>query len=729
MVSGPNSATAPIVTRKAPSERPGAGAQAIAAGGPAPLGATVGAGGVNFSVFAKRADRLEVLLYDHVDATTPARVIPLDAAAHRSYHYWHAFVPDLGPGQLYAFRAHGPFAPEKGRRFDGDKVLLDPYGLAVAVPAGYSRDAASRPGDNSATAMKSVVADPRSYDWEGDALPRRPFAETIIYEMHVAGFTRHASSGVAPAKRGTYAGLIEKIPYLQDLGVTAVELLPVFQFDPLHAPNGVNYWGYQPISYFAPHHAFSSQPDPLAVLDEFRDMVKALHRAGIEVILDVVYNHTAEGGQDGPTISFKGLANDTYYMLEKDRSRYADFTGCANTLNANQSIVRRLILDSLRYWVTEMHVDGFRFDLASILSRDENGHPLPSPPILWDIESDPLLAGTKLIAEAWDAAGLYQVGTFVGDAWQEWNGRFRDDVRSFVRGDNGSVCALASKLVGSPDVYGHKEREVEHSINFVTCHDGFTLNDLVSYNDKHNEANGEDNRDGAGDNRSWNCGVEGPTDDPAIDALRNRQCKNLLAINLLSAGTPMLTMGDEVRRTQQGNNNAYCQDNDISWFDWRLLDRHADLHRFVRLLNAYRQRETAGATASLTQLIERARIRWSGVDLDRPDWSDHSHTLAVTLESQRGPFLVHAIFNAYWEPLAFELPPAPTGEHVWRRCIDTALASPDDICPIAEASAVTGARYVAQPRSVVVLALGLGTTDRHDAPGARARSHEPDWRQ
>ena len=371
--------------------------------------------------------------------------------------------------------------------------------------------------------MKSVVADPGSYDWEGDAPVRRPWAETVIYEMHVAGFTRHASSGVEPAKRGTYAGLIEKIPYLQDLGVTAVELLPVFQFDPLHAPNGVNYWGYQPISFFAPHHAFSSRPDPLAVLDEFRDMVKALHRAGIEVILDVVYNHTAEGGQDGPTISYKGLGNDTYYILEKDRSRYADFTGCANTLNANQSIVRRMILDSLRYWVTEMHVDGFRFDLASILSRDENGHPLPSPPILWDIESDPLLAGTKLIAEAWDAAGLYQVGSFVGDAWQEWNGRFRDDVRSFVRGDNGTVCALASKLVGSPDVYGHKEREVEHSINFVTCHDGFTLNDLVSYNDKHNEANGEDNRDGAGDNRSWNCGVEGPTGDPAIDALRNRQ--------------------------------------------------------------------------------------------------------------------------------------------------------------------------------------------------------------
>jgi len=693
----------------------------VAVGSPSPLGATVEPGGVNFSVFAKRAQRIEVLLFDRVDADTPARVIPLDAARHRSYHYWHAFVPDIRPGQLYAFHAHGPFAPEKGRRFDGEKVLLDPYGLAVAVPAGYSRESASQPGDNSATAMKSVVADPGRYDWDGDTTLRRPFGETIIYEMHVAGFTRHLGSGVAPAKRGTYAGLIEKIPYLQDLGVTAVELLPVFQFDPLHAPNGVNYWGYQPISFFAPHHAYSSRPDPLAVLDEFRDMVKALHRAGIEVILDVVYNHTAEGGPDGPTICYKGLANETYYILEKDRSRYADFTGCANTLNANQSIVRRMILDSLRYWVTQMHVDGFRFDLASILSRDENGHPVPSPPILWDIESDPLLAGTKLIAEAWDAAGLYQVGSFVGDAWQEWNGRFRDDVRSFVRGEQNSVRGLAGKLVGSPEIYAHKEREVEHSINFVTCHDGFTVNDLVSYDRKHNEANGENNRDGADDNRSWNCGVEGPTDDPAIEALRNRQVKNLLAITLLSAGTPMITMGDEVRRTQRGNNNAYCQDNEISWFDWDLVGRHADIHRFVRLLNRYSQRRgpaMGSATDSLMQLMDRARIRWSGVDLDRPDWNDDSHTLAVTLESQRGPFWLHGIFNAYWEPLAFELPPPPTTGHAWRRCIDTALPSPEDIQGLHEGPEVGLARYVAQPRSVVVLVMGFDADDSRAGRGA-----------
>jgi len=681
----------------------------VAVGSPSPLGATVEPGGVNFSVFAKRAQRIEVLLFDRVDADTPARVIPLDAARHRSYHYWHAFVPDIRPGQLYAFHAHGPFAPEKGRRFDGDKVLLDPYGLAVAVPAGYSRESASQPGDNSATAMKSVVADPGRYDWDGDTTLRRPFAETIIYEMHVAGFTRHPGSGVEPAKRGTYAGLIEKIPYLQDLGVTAVELLPVFQFDPLHAPNGVNYWGYQPISFFAPHHAYSSRPEPLAVLDEFRDMVKALHRAGIEVILDVVYNHTAEGGPDGPTICYKGLANETYYILEKDRSRYADFTGCANTLNANQSIVRRMILDSLRYWVTQMHVDGFRFDLASILSRDENGHPLPSPPILWDIESDPLLAGTKLIAEAWDAAGLYQVGSFVGDAWQEWNGRFRDDARSFLKGDNSTVRPLATRLVGSPDIYAYKNREAEHSVHFVTCHDGFTLNDLVSYNDKHNEANGEENRDGANDNNSWNCGVEGPTGDTAIEALRNRQVKNFFTVLMLAAGTPMLLMGDEARRTQDGNNNGYCRDDETNWFDWTLVEQHPDLHRFVRELSGFRLRRdivAEGGRLSLADVLGRAAVVWHGITLNEPDWSEHSRSLAVTVQSVRARFLLHLMLNAYWEPLTFELPP-PADGRTWRRCIDTALASPGDIQPWPTATEVTDRACTVQPRSIVVLAQRL----------------------
>jgi isoamylase len=725
--SSPYRAAAATVTRDdSPARSAPDSALAAVAGRAAPLGATVADGGVNFSVFARRAALIELLLFDAVDAAKPAAVIPLDRPQHRTYHYWHAFIPDLAPGQLYGYRARGPAAARDVLRFDRDKVLLDPYGRAVAVPDGYSRAAASRPGDNSASAMKSVVANPAGYDWEGDAVIRRPYAETIIYELHVAGFTRHPSSGVAPGRRGTYAGLIEKIPYLKALGITAVELLPVFQFDPYHAPNGVNYWGYQPISFFAPHHAYSSRRDPLAVLDEFRDMVKAFHRARIEVILDVVFNHTAEGGADGATLCYRGLANDVYYILENNRERYADYTGCGNTLNANQSIVRRMILDSLRYWVTEMHVDGFRFDLASILSRDETGNPLPSPPILWDIESDPLLAGTKLIAEAWDAAGLYQVGSFVGDAWQEWNGRFRDDVRGFLKGDAGTVARLARRLVGSPDIYGHKEREAEHSINFVTCHDGFTLNDLVSYDGKHNEMNGENNRDGADDNRSWNCGVEGPTENAEIEALRNRQIKNFFALELLSAGTPMLLMGDEVRRTQRGNNNAYCQDNEISWFDWRLVEQHADIHRFVTLLNAYRRRRdlaTVTGRVSLNQLLEQARIQWSGVDLNRPDWSDHSHSLAITLESARGRFLLHGIFNAYWEPLAFAIPPQPTPEQQWRRCIDTALASPDDILPVEEAAIFSGTRYVAQPRSVVLFALGLDIADHGDR-----RSPAADWR-
>jgi isoamylase len=684
----------------------------LRSGASAPLGATVRDGGVNFSVFSRGAALVELLLFDDANAAKPAGVVPLDADKHRTYHYWHVFMPGIQPGQVYAYRTHGPFAPDRGCRFDPGKVLVDPYGLAVAVPERYDRWAAARPGDNAATAMKSVVGDPSRYDWEGDLPLNRPFAETVIYELHVAAFTRHPSSGVPSAERGTYAGLIQKIPYLKDLGVTAVELLPVFQFDPHDAPPGrVNYWGYQPVSFFAPHHAYSSQRSPLAVLDEFRDMVKAFHRAGLEVILDVVFNHTTEGGQTGPTLCYRGLANDVYYILEKDRSRYADYTGCGNTLNANQPIVRRMIQDSLRYWVTQMHVDGFRFDLASILSRDEEGHPLPNPPILWDIESDPVLAGTKLIAEAWDAAGLYQVGTFIGERWQEWNGRFRDDVRRFVRGDNSSVPAIATRLLGSPDLYGHEEREAEQSINFVTCHDGFTLNDLVSYNRKHNEANGEDNRDGFDENLSWNCGVEGPTDDAIIEALRNRQVKNFFTLTLLAAGTPMILMGDEIRRTQQGNNNAYSQDSELSWFDWTLLERHGDLHRFLKALNEFRQRRDTVAEAnrlSLNEVLRRARIEWHGVALNRPDWSDHSHSLAFTVRSLGGRFLLHGMLNAYWEPLAFELPPlAPGSGQNWRRCIDTALNAPHDIRYWENAPLVTQATYVAQPRSIVLFALAL----------------------
>jgi isoamylase len=524
----------------------------------------------------------------------------------------------------------------------------------------------------------------------------------------VRGFTRHPSSGVSAPRGGTYAGVIEKIPYLRELGVTAVELLPVFQFDPQAVPRGdgrVNYWGYSPVSFFAPHLAYSSQGDALGAVDEFRDMVKALHRAGIEVILDVVFNHTAEDDDEGPTVCFRGLDNRAYYILQPDRARYADYSGCGNTLNANHPIVRRLIVDSLKYWVEEMHVDGFRFDLASILSRDPSGRPMPDPPVLWDIESEPSLASTKLIAEAWDAAGLYQVGAFIGDAWKEWNGRFRDDVRSFFRGDDGSVGRVADRLLGSPEIYGHRQREADVSVNFITCHDGFSLNDLVSYTDKHNWRNGSENRDGTDDNRSWNCGVEGPTDDPAIERLRNRQVKNMLAVTLLSLGTPMLLMGDEFRRTQHGNNNAYCRDDEENWLDWTLLHEHADVHRFVSLLTARRvRRDMTGQRRrmNLIEMLHRANIAWHGVRLRQPDWNSSSHSLALGAEMPREGLGVHMIMNAFWEPLDFELP--VDGGSDWRRWIDTSLDSPDDIVPW-QASAPVGdnASYRAGPRSVVVL--------------------------
>jgi glycogen operon protein len=686
----------------------GPAASGVAPGSCAPLGASVHPDGVNFSVFSNRATLIELLLFDHGNAARPSRIIPLGRDRHRTHHYWHAFVPGLRAGQVYAYRAHGPYAPDRGLRFDAEKLLLDPYGLAVSIPAAYDRTAASLPGP--AESMKSVVADSRGYDWEGDLPLERPAAETVIYELHVRGFTQHPNSGVSPATRGTYSGLVEKIPYLVDLGVTAVELLPVFQFDSQAAPPGrLNYWGYQPVSFFAPHRAYASRPGDTGVLDEFRDMVKAFHRAGLEIILDVVFNHTFEGGADGPTACYRGLANDVYYILEGDESRYADYTGCGNTLNANQPIVRRLIQDSLRYWVSEMHVDGFRFDLASVMSRGESGAPLINPPVLWDIESDPVLAGAKLVAEPWDAGGLYQVGHFVGDRWQEWNGRFRDDVRRFLKGNRGTVSGLATRLLGSPDLYGHESREAEQSVNFATCHDGFTLNDLVSYNDKHNLANGEDNRDGANDNESWNCGVEGPSTDPAIDALRNRQVKNFFALTLLSAGTPLLLMGDEVRRTQHGNNNAYCHDGELTWFDWDLVERHADVHRFVKMLAAFRKRRDVvnGAVLPLNELLRRAGVEWHGVELNRPDWGGDSHALAFTLRTAHARFLLHGMINAYWEPLTFELPLVSEAGPPWRRCLDTARAAPEDVYRWEDAPEIAAAACLVEPRSIVLLALAL----------------------
>ncbi len=684
-----------------------ANAPSVELGASNPIGATITGDGVNFSIYSKRATGMDLLLFDSPEDDAPARVISFDRHGNRTGDYWHTFVRGVGLGQVYAYRADGPWEPAAGLRFDARRLLLDPYGRGVAVPAGYRRTT-SEPGPGDiARAMKSVIVDPSRYDWEGDRPLGRPFRETVIYEAHLRGFTANPNSGVPPERRGTYAGFAEKIPYLQELGVTAVELLPVYQFDAQDAPPGrTNYWGYQPVSFFAPHGQYSSRPGALAAIDEFRDLVKALHRADLEVVLDVVYNHTAEGGADGPTFCFRGLANDEYYILDADRSRYADYSGTGNTLNANESVVRRLILDSLRYWVQEMHVDGFRFDLAAVLSRDESGRPIPSAPIIWDIENDPALAGAKLIAEAWDAGGLYEVGTFIGDRWVEWNGRFRDDVRSFVKGDPGKVWGVAQRFLASPDIYGPEDREAQQSINFVTCHDGFTLNDLVSYDSKHNEANGEGNRDGNDQNLSWNCGVEGPTDDPDIERLRRRQVKNLLALELLALGVPMLLMGDEVRRTQLGNNNAYCQDGELSWFDWAGVERHADILRFTRLLVSARQRlETLldlPQDVSLLELLQQSRVDWSGVSLGQPDTSEASHSLALTVWGRR--IVIHLIFNAYWDALDFQVPPLEAGLEGWRRVVDTSFDAPDDFCLFADATPVAAGTYRAGPRSVVALA-------------------------
>jgi len=694
----------------------GATASDCSAGQAAPLGATLSGAGVNFSLYASDPVAVELCLFDHIDAPEPDAVVPLAGEGHRSGHYWHGHVQGLKAGQLYGYRVRGAEGAGAAVHGDPELLVLDPYAQALAIPAGYRRDQAQRRGKRGwADAIKGVVADLDAYDWQGDRPRNRPLRETIIYELHVRGFSIDPSSALPQAKAGTYAGLIEKIPYLLDLGVTAVELLPVFQFDPQDAPAGLpNYWGYQPLSFFAPHHGYASclreGGEPLAVLDEFRDMVKAFHRAGLEVILDVVFNHTAEADAAGPCFSYRALANGHYYLLDaEDPSRYVDDTGCGNTFNANNPVVRRLIRHSLRHWVRHFHIDGFRFDLASVLARDENGDPLPRPPILWDLDTDPVLARTKLIAEAWDAAGLYQVGSFSGERWQEWNGRFRDDLRRFLKGDDGLVKQLAQRLLGSPDIYGAKHREAEASINFICCHDGFTLADLVSYNGKHNGANGEANRDGSNDNASWNCGEEGESSDPEVLKLRQRQMRNFLTLLLLAPGTPMLAMGDEICRSQGGNNNAYCQDNPISWLNWQNLERHRDLHRFTRALIRYRNRRDLvvdGQALSLADLLHRNQVSWHGVEPNQPDWSESSHALAMTLSSENHRFRLCLLINAWWEPLCFRLPPADFGSEQWHLWIDTSQPSPADITPWEQAALVDQHSRDVGPRSVVVLITG-----------------------
>ena len=680
-------------------------------GSPYPLGATVERDGINFSLFSANATSVQLLLFDRHDAEQATHTITLHPRRNRSYYYWHVFVQGIGDGQLYAYRVHGPYEPEEGMRFNGVKVLLDPYARAVAYGDNWSRADAYGYGDNVESSMKSVVVDMGDYDWEGDVPLQRPIDETIIYETHVANLTAHSSSGVE--KPGTYSGLVDQIPYLSDLGITAVELLPVQQYDPqdvmrLNPETGAalsNHWGYSPLAFFAPHLGYASGEDVRHVADEFRDMVKAMHQAGIEIILDVVFNHSAEGDETGPTICYRGLENSAYYMLESDKRFYRNFTGTGNTINCNHSVVRRLIRDCLRHWVQEYHIDGFRFDLASVLSRNEQGEPVSDSPSLWEIESEPMLANTKLIAEAWDAAGLYQVGSFTGDRWAEWNGRFRDDLRRFVRGDQGMVRDFAWRMTGSFDIFRQKPSYASHrSINFVTCHDGFTLADLVSYDEKHNKANGEGNRDGSDDNFSWNCGEEGPTTDQEVLRLRKRQMKNFFALLLAARGTPMVLGGDELGRTQRGNNNAYCQDNEISWFDWRLLDENADLHRFVKGMLALRRRHPTltqdramGSRRYMAAFLE--GIVFHGVTLNRPDWSHDSHSLAIHFQGVAGDVSIYLIANAYTEALRFELPRGNS----WKVVVDTSLDPPLDIVEEPDASLWPDRTYRVGPRSVVIL--------------------------
>lgn len=678
-----------------------------------PLGATVSPEGVNFCIYSSTCSGLELLLFNSASDSEPSQTIVFDPQQHRSVHYWHLFVPGLKAGQIYAYRAYGKFAPEQGLRFDPDKILLDPYAKAIVGWETYRRIDAMQPGSNAAHALKCVVVDSGAYDWENDIPLQIPYAKSIIYELHIGGFTRHSSSGVAPEKRGTYAGLIEKIPYLKQLGITAVELLPIHQFDEQDADHArsdsVNYWGYSTLGFFAPHWQYSSRQHPLSAVDEFRDLVKALHQARIQVILDVVFNHTAEGNHEGPTLCFKGLDNTTYYILESDPTYYSNYTGCGNTVKANHQVVGRLIIDSLRYWVTEMHVDGFRFDLAAVLARGIAGQvPGERPPVLWAIDTDPMLIESKVIAEAWDAAGLYGVGRFIGksDRFAEWNGPFRDDMRRFVKGDAGMVGNVASRILGSPDIYQRSDRASDRSINFICCHDGFTLNDLVSYNEKHNQANGESNRDGSNDNHSWNCGVEGETDYPEIEALRLRQIKNLLTLLFLSQGTPMILMGDEVRRSQQGNNNAYCQDNDISWFDWNTVEKHAELFRFVQQLIRFTQSLQLFAEDHFLNVGEhpvQPYLIWHGVKVGQPDWGDNSRTLAFTLYHPRTNEQLYVVFNAYWESLTFELPPPVAPHHHWHRIIDTAQPTPTDFYAIDTAPIFEQPTYPVMARSSVVL--------------------------
>jgi glycogen operon protein len=661
-----------------------------------PFGATVQPGGVNFAVFSRHAHAVHLILYEET-SDDPFAEIPLDPVANKTGDVWHVFVHNLAPGVLYGYRVNGPFAPRAGHRFSPRAILVDPYARAFSGghPWGARGEERNRPAH-----LGKIVAD--DFDWENDVPPATPLAQTVIYELHLRGYTRHSSSGVQHP--GTFLGLCEKIPYLRALGITAVQIMPVLEFDEHDAANKhpatgemlCNYWGYSPLSFFAPKAAYASRPGQQ--VREFKEMVKQLHKAGIEVILDVVFNHTCEGNENGPTLCFRGLDNAIYYMLDKE-GRYFNFSGCGNTLNCNHPLVRDLIIDSLTEMVTELHVDGFRFDLASILGRGPGGKVLEDPPLLHHIAEHPVLAGTKLLAEAWDAAGLTQLGKFPAwGRWAELNGLFRDDVRRFVRSEAGSTAPVAKRICGSLDLYGDAAKHPYHSVNFITCHDGFTLADLVSYAKKNNWANGENNRDGWDDNLSFNCGHEGPSDNPGVHALRQRQMRNFLTVLFLSQGVPLLLMGDELGRTQQGNNNAYCQDNDISWVDWSLAQKNAGLVRFTSMMIALRKKHFA---LSREQFVN--RVSWHGIKVGDPDWTGQTRTLALQVHAWNGQPAFYVLFNAHWEQQRFGLP-ALDGQWRWRRLLDTNLPSPSDIVEEKNAVPLNPVdHYVMAPRSAVIL--------------------------
>jgi glycogen operon protein len=682
------------------------------AGSRHPPGATWSPERSNFCVYSRRATRVELLLYADVEASTPLQVIQLDPRQNRSFFFWHVAVCKLPAGMHYNWRVTLPPDVRSSESTEGTRLeVLDPLCRAVSDRRWDRSASIAAPG--STLGLRGIVT--RLPECSPSRPPPRNLDNAIIYELHVGGYTRHPSAGVA--EPGTFAGLIEKIPYLRDLGITHVQLLPVTAFDAQDVPATVaakglgNYWGYSPHSLCSPHPGYCRNRDEASQTDEFRALVEALHAADIGLILDVVLNHTAESGEDGPVINYKGLMPEIFY--HHDQGVLRDYTGCGNTINCNHPLVTQTLLHALEVWVQEYGVDGFRFDLASIFVRGEDGEPLANPPSSAAIEFSPALAGVPLIAEAWDAAGLYHVGNFPGVAWSEWNGRYRDAIRRFLRGDAELAGEIASCLAGSSDLYEASDRTPASSINYITCHDGFTLNDLVSYREKHNEANGEDNRDGWTHNDSWNHGTEGETLDENIVRLRRQDVRNAFALLLLSQGVPMLLAGDEVLRTQRGNNNAWCQDNEISWFDWRLTETNSDMLRFVREMIALRKRHPGLSRAKfLTGKTDPARgipdIRWYDAELGPPRWDDPetrflSFTLAGTTPGEED---LHVLINVSDQVERADLPPL-TGHH-WYVAVDTEMASPEDILRRESQIPWTQPQYLCQPRSVVVFECRQG---------------------